>query len=103
MALFIIAVYFAAKYLYNTLLKMAAGCRDPFNPLYSYRDYPAWEKGYRRGRRDVLKVVDREIALVIAELDRIAEKYQSLHEGTEQHLQHKTETGTAKMTKLPKD
>lgn len=38
------------------------GCQDPFNPLYSYRDYPTWRKGYNRGRRDIIKTVRKMLA-----------------------------------------
>lgn len=75
MALFIIALYFAAKYVYDTLLKIAAGCHDPFNPLYCYRDYPTWAKGYNSGRSHVLKVVKKILAEFEAENARILEKY----------------------------
>ncbi|MCI0915529.1 hypothetical protein, partial [Pseudomonas putida] len=62
MALFILAIYFATRYLYDTLLKIAAGCHNPFNPMYCYRDYPTWAKGYNRGRSEMLKAVKKIIA-----------------------------------------
>ncbi|MGJ1261101.1 hypothetical protein [Sphingobacterium spiritivorum] len=74
-ALFILAVYFATKYLYDTLLKIAAGCHDPFNPFYSYRDYPTWAKGYNRGRSEMLKAVMKIIAEVEAKQVRKMKKY----------------------------
>lgn len=42
-------------------MKMATGCRDPFNPLYSYRDYPVWKRGYNRGRSEIIKAVKKII------------------------------------------
>lgn len=62
MIIFIFAFYFITKYLYDSLKKLMAGCHDPFNPLYSYRDYPIWAKGYNRGRGDLLKSVRKIMA-----------------------------------------
>lgn len=62
MIVFIFAFYFITKYLYDSAKKLMAGCQNPFNPLYSYRDYPIWAKGYHRGRNDLFKSVKKIMA-----------------------------------------
>ncbi|WP_185210764.1 hypothetical protein [Sphingobacterium mizutaii] len=74
-ALFLIVLYFATKYLYQTLFKIVTGCHDPFNPLYSYKDYPTWEKGYNTGRSDALKAVRKILEETRSELANIMKKY----------------------------
>lgn len=76
-ALFIVIVYFATRYLYDAFMKMATGCRDPFNPLYSYRDYPVWKKGYNRGVSALSKEVNRIVADSSAENLRILQEMES--------------------------
>lgn len=58
-ALFLVFLYFTIKYLNQTLFKIVTDCHAPFNPLYSYKDYPTWEKGYNKGRSDTLKDVKK--------------------------------------------
>ncbi|MCT1531361.1 hypothetical protein M3B46_10165 [Sphingobacterium daejeonense] len=74
-ALFLVFLYFAIKYLYQNLFKIVTGCHDPFNPLYNYKDYPTWEKGYNKGRSDTLKDVNKTLAEIRCELEEIIQKY----------------------------
>jgi len=96
MALFILAVYFATRYLYDTLLKIVAGCHNPFNPMYCYRDYPTWAKGYNRGRSEMLKAVKKIIAEVTAEQVRIMKKYNIPSDNGEHAAQDEPKTVPAK-------
>ena len=79
-ALLIIVAYFVTKYLFDTFLKLVAGCRDPFNPLYGYHDYPAWTKGYNRGRQQILKIVRNMLTEANAELEAYTKKLEKLQE-----------------------
>ncbi|MEN5057147.1 hypothetical protein [Sphingobacterium kitahiroshimense] len=76
-ALVIVMAYFVTKYLYDVFMKMATGCQDPFNPLFSYRDYPTWKKGYNRGVSTLSKAVNKIIADSCAENIRILQEMES--------------------------
>lgn len=82
MIVFIFAFYFITKYLYDSFRKLMAGCRDPFNPLYGYRDYPIWAKGYNRGRSDLLKSVKKIMADFQAGNKEIIKEYYSSKESS---------------------
>lgn len=75
MIIFIFAFYFITKYLSASLKKLMTGCQDPFNPLYSYRDYPTWRQGYNRGRRDIIKKVSKMLADFQSTNNEILERY----------------------------
>lgn len=75
--LFIVIAYFVIRYLYDVFMKMATGCRDPFNPLFSYRDYPTWKKGYNRGVSTLSKTINKIIADSCAENIRILQEMES--------------------------
>jgi len=76
-ALFLIIAYFTTRYLYETFMKMATGCRDPFNPLYSYKDYPVWKKGYNRGRVELAKEMRKMIAKLQTKHERLVKYLES--------------------------
>ncbi len=73
-ALFAIIVYFITRYLYDVFMKMATGCRNPFNPLYTYRDYPIWAKAYNRGVDALSKAVNKVVADSKIETDRLLQE-----------------------------
>lgn len=95
-ALFLIALYFATKYLYQTLFKIVTGCQDPFNPLYSYKDYPTWEKGYNKGRSDTLKYMNKTLEEIRSELEGIIQKYSDSPEDNSDIRKDNPEAGPAK-------
>lgn len=68
--LLFLALYFLLKYVNATALKFMAGCSNPFNPLYSYQDYPAWRKGYRRGWLDL----DKRVKKIIADFSNVSKE-----------------------------
>ena len=94
-ALLAIATYFVAKYLFDTFLKLVTRCRDPFNPLYSYHDYPAWNKGYNRGRQQVVKFVKKMLAESTARLEEQAKKLERSMDSAKTESV-KTEAGSSK-------
>jgi hypothetical protein len=57
----LVALYFLFRYLHQTFLKFAVGCEKPFDPFYSYRDYPTWDKAYAKGHNDAVKQM-KEVA-----------------------------------------